>query len=710
VQRLLNHKKRLTEEEAEKVHGRGEYKNGAPSSRDGYIRGNSRSSSGGGDGSIEHDTIGTPTSNADEWFDVNLPRDLVDEYNYKVLDVRQWIRARQYLLCRGERQIDRWHRYLLSTKPSFHDVNGWHCNDRRLRILTYGGIPSALCVAFHPEMLTFRNGIFSTLRPTLWKLFSGANRLKQQQLSNTTSSGNSSNSRNGSSSSSSSSSSSGGGGGGGSSSRSNGTSGKHSGATTIGGTCTLNYRILCQIESHKDWLDRRQTDHAHFLLASLQFDQIELDITRTEETITSAETAALRRILRAFCLRNPKVGYCQAMNFVAISLLRAARTGSLSEEDAFWLLVAVCEEIVPYYYVKEMSGVKVATAILKGLIHRRFPRLSVHLSELQFPVELFSIPWICSLFSSSFPAETVYRIWDALFLNGADTLFYVTMAFLRIHSHSLLSKTSMMDANMFIKDVSEKCYDVETLMEYALEERNISMEYVSALKEEFYSSSSNQRDETKYNSSVTATTSAKDLVRSTPLQRSDIESLLGDLMFARHQSSKSSSATSSRGGGENNVSIQYDEKEFQKCIQRLLTNLDRHDQRVQIWHSVAFDIFSTNKGLVNLQRFTCVLALFHRGTSVDERLKLCFSCYDIGQQGSISVTNFKNVLRAAYSFFCPNIDSNDIDNLADKVVKNIPRTKKIMFDEFSSILLNIPVLGDLVVDRGGENDTPFKYE
>ena len=100
------------------------------------------------------------------------------------------------------------------------------------------------------------------------------------------------------------------------------------------------------VESHKDWVDHKQTDHAHFLLASLQFDQIELDITRTEETITGAETAALRRILRSFCLRNPRVGYCQAMNFVAISLLRAARTGSLSEEDAFWLLAAVCEEIV----------------------------------------------------------------------------------------------------------------------------------------------------------------------------------------------------------------------------------------------------------------------------------------------------------------------------------------------------------------------------
>ena len=41
---------------------------------------------------------------------------------------------------------------------------------------------------------------------------------------------------------------------------------------------SLNYHTLCKVESHKDWIDHGQTDHAHFLLASLQFDQIELDI------------------------------------------------------------------------------------------------------------------------------------------------------------------------------------------------------------------------------------------------------------------------------------------------------------------------------------------------------------------------------------------------------------------------------------------------
>ena len=89
----------------------------------------------------------------------------------KVLNVRQWIRSRQYLLCRGERQSMA---PLFGVyKPSFHDANGWHTNDGSLKLLTYGGIPSAMCVAFHPEVLSFRNGIFSHLRPTLWKLFSG---------------------------------------------------------------------------------------------------------------------------------------------------------------------------------------------------------------------------------------------------------------------------------------------------------------------------------------------------------------------------------------------------------------------------------------------------------------------------------------------------------------------------------------------------------
>ena len=51
---------------------------------------------------------------------------------------------------------------------------------------------------------------------------------------------------------------------------------------------------------------------------------------------------SLRRVLQAFALHNPDIGYCQSLNFVAGMMLLF-----LSEEEAFWLLVTVVEKLLP---------------------------------------------------------------------------------------------------------------------------------------------------------------------------------------------------------------------------------------------------------------------------------------------------------------------------------------------------------------------------
>lgn len=86
---------------------------------------------------------------------------------------------------------------------------------------------------------------------------------------------------------------------------------------------------------------------------------------------SGAGESGLRRVLRAFAMHNPNVGYCQSLNFLTGMMLIF-----MQEEDAFWLLITIVERLLPEdYYTKNMVGTYVDQYVLAHIIKKCLPKV-----------------------------------------------------------------------------------------------------------------------------------------------------------------------------------------------------------------------------------------------------------------------------------------------------------------------------------------------
>jgi hypothetical protein len=211
---------------------------------------------------------------------------------------------------------------------------------------------------------------------------------------------------------------------------------------------------------------------------------------------------ALRRVLQAFAVHNPSIGYCQSLNFIAGLLLLFL---DQNEEQAFVLLTMVTSTHLPGTHGVTLEGANIDIAVLMSCIKDSLPAVWAKLDDqgagggavasddpaqaLRLPtISLATTAWFMSLFVGTLPIESVLRVWDCLFFEGSKTLFRIALSIFKTAERQIMPVSDPMEVFQVVQTSPRSMLDVNALMEVCFRRRggfaNVSQELVERRREE----------------------------------------------------------------------------------------------------------------------------------------------------------------------------------------------------------------------------------
>ena len=181
---------------------------------------------------------------------------------------------------------------------------------------------------------------------------------------------------------------------------------------------------------------------------------------------TKTGQAELTRLLTAFAVRSPSIGYANSMCHIAAFFLLF-----YPEQRAFWLLCALVDIILPQdYYTNSLLGARADSQLLKILVFQRLPKLHQHLSKHGLDVSIVALRWLMPLFLTTLPLHVCIRLFDIVMLEGSTFLLSVALALFQLHSKKLLSIADSAALFEYVNGIGqdEKTLDSEAVIKEAL--------------------------------------------------------------------------------------------------------------------------------------------------------------------------------------------------------------------------------------------------
>jgi len=405
-------------------------------------------------------------------------------------------------------------------------------------------------------------------------------------------------------------------------------------------------------------------------------DQIEKDLPRTFPGFMFTPTGyefqpALRRILRAYSLRNPYLGYCQSMNFIAGGLLVF-----LEEEQAFWALCWLVEDLLHGYFSRSMMGLQVETRILEELIKENLPQLGKHLQKIGFNPILLTTQWYLCLFLNNLPSEAAFRIWDVLFVYGKKVMLDISLSLFKCYQKEILEFNDPTDVVSLLHKKLAGMYDVTALLNQSSFTGFIQNSVMT------WDTKRAERRRTILYETVKAEVRGRhdtlqiiELTRLTKFNKKELESLYKEFLQIDPLCE--------------DLGIHRD------LFFKVLGNAFPQWKFDEYFFTRMFYVFDNDQdSMIDYKELMVGISVIYRGTFL-QKLRLIFKLFDSNEDFVVDKQEMTKTLTSLYEVCKKDTDeetnvSKEVDFFANMLAKDSKRPDMLTFDEFREVILLQP--------------------
>ena len=347
----------------------------------------------------------------------------------------------------------------------------------------------------------------------------------------------------------------------------------------------------------------------------------------------------LKKVLRAYCAKNPNIGYCQGMNYVAMWLLLF-----LDVNSSFFVLSYLVESwLLPDFYVgsrngNSLNGFYIESTTISSFLEFCIPAMrSACMPSDQFS-DFFSLQLMIQLFVNTVSFETCIFLWDKLMEEGSISLIRGTVALVYIsedyikegeHPLNILKSIPVARIRQRLEDVYESLKEritskaVDNLRQKARDYRagqwqkcekivNRKLEKISNF---------NEAEITKIRDIFFTFLKEKKIVRDTVRYTIELPSGVQE----------SFNEIGYRSGISKN--------QFLEIVSGVNPKLKNSAEMI-------FDRFDEDKSsYLDLRELTLCISVMSKG-DFDEKLKVCFDAYDQDKSGFLQPNEMEDMIRS----------------------------------------------------------------